>query len=106
MGNISDNERAHKIYKVLKNISGWYNRGKAQQDIEELELVNLRLPSGATMRIRFDGLTSRDIKKLDELFMDILGVAEVSEHTEGYITIQDTSNEDDELIKELKKQGE
>jgi hypothetical protein len=106
LGNISDNERAHKIYKVLKNISGWYNRGKAQQDIEELELVNLRLPSGATMRIRFDGLTSRDIKKLDELFMDILGVAEVSEHTEGYITIQDTSNEDDELIKELKKQGE
>ena len=106
LGNISDNERAHKIYKVLKNISGWYNRGKAQQDIEELELVNLRLPSGATMRIRFDGLTSRDIKKLDELFMDILGVAEVSEHTEGYITIQDTSNEDDELIKELKKQGD
>lgn len=106
MGNISENECAHKIYKVLKNISGWYNRGKANQDIKELEFVNLRLPSGATMRIRFDNLTPVDIRKMDELFMDILGVAEVSEHTEGFITIQGTSDEDDELIKELKKQGD
>lgn len=106
LDHLSANERAHKLYKVLKNVSGWYNRGKAQQDIVELDLTDLRLPSGATMRIRFDNLTPMDIKKLDELFADILGVAEVSDHTEGYITVQDALDEEDELIKELKKQGE
>ncbi|SDO82618.1 ATP-binding protein [Selenomonas ruminantium] len=104
--NMSDNERANKLYKVLNNISGWYNRGKAHQDIEELEFTDLRLPSGATMRICFNNLTPMDIKKLDELFLDILGVAKVSDNTCGYITIQDTSDDEDELIKELKKQGE
>ena len=73
---------------------------------KELDLTDLRLPSGATMRIRFENLTPMDIKKLDEFFMDMLGVAKVSDNTEGYITIQDTSDEEDELIKELKKQGD
>jgi len=106
LDNLDAKERADRIYRSLKNISGWYNRGKARQDIAELDLVNLKLPSGATMRIRFEDLTPRDIKKLDELFADILGVAEVTNNTEGYITIQDTSDEEDELIKELRKQGE
>lgn len=103
MAGLSPNEKAQKLFPLLKNMSSWYNRGKAKTDIKYMDISDLRLPSGARMRISFDDLTPMDIRKLDEFFEILTSVAQVSDNTDGEIELEDISDDEDVLIQELKK---
>ena len=99
---VTSEERAQKIFPALKKISSLYTRGKSRSDIPYLELTDLRLPSGATLRVTMENLTPLDLQKLDEFFGALTSCARVSEQTQGDIEI-DQPADDDPLVQELKK---
>lgn len=100
--NYTDNERAQKIFPALKKISSLYQRGKSQSDIRLLDLSDLRLPSGATLRVTLENLTPVDLKQLDEFFGALTSCARVTGNTEGDIELEHPQD-DDPLVQELKK---
>lgn len=103
LANLNESEKAKKIYDLLPKVSSWYRRGKATADIKFLDLGGLRLPSGATMRISFDNLTPVDIQKLDEFFDTLTNISKPNDDAYASIEVEDTSNDKDMLIQELKK---
>lgn len=103
LSNLTEPEKAKKIYDMLAKMSSWYRRGKASTDIKFLDLDGLRLPSGAKMRITFEHLTPLDIEKLDELFDTLTNVSKTNDESYASIELEDTSDDNDMLIQELKK---
>ena len=100
--NYTANERAQKIFPALKKISSLYTRGKSTGDIAHLDLSDLRLPSGALLRVTMDNLTPLDLQRLDEFFAVLTTCARVSDATEGDIELAHI-DESDPLVQELKK---
>ena len=102
LSGISAKDTAKKIYPLLNKLSSWYTRGKAKTNIKYLSFGGLQLPSGATLRVDFGNLTPRDIKELDEFFAILTHVAKLSDSTDAEIELDDTTDDSDELIKQLK----
>lgn len=102
LSGISAKDTAKKIYPLLNKLSSWYTRGKAKTTITSLDFIELQLPSGGKLRIGFEQLTPKDIKELDEFFEILTHVAKLSDSTEAYIELDDTNDDSDELIKQLK----
>ena len=96
---LSGKEGAEKLLPLLRRLGSIYNKG-AKTPIKVLDLVNMELPKGGTIRIQLMDVSPESMKILGELFEILDGVARMSENTEAYIEIENP-DKDCPLIKEL-----
>ncbi len=99
---LAGREGAEKVLPILRRLGSIYNKG-AKSTIETLDLVDLKLPQGGTLRLQLNNVTPESMKLLSELFEVLDGVKEKGDSTEVYLEI---ANPDDSclLIQELKNQ--
>jgi hypothetical protein len=97
---LAGREGAEKILPLLRRLGSIYNKG-AESTIETLDLTDLKLPQGGTLRLQLNNATPASMKLLSELFEALDSVVEKDEHTEVYLDIVDP---DDNclFIRELK----
>ncbi|TEB09088.1 ATP-binding protein [Pelotomaculum propionicicum] len=97
---LAGREGAEKVMPLLRRLGSIYNKG-AKSTIETLDLADLELPQGGTLRLQLNNVTPASMKLLSELFEVLDGVIENGERTEVYL---DIVNPDDNciLIRELK----
>ena len=93
---------ADKIKGILSRLGSLYTRGGAISDVDELDISELKLLSGATIRVQIEGATAADMKRLDEFFQELANVAKFTDSTEADIRI---SHPEDNcaLVKKLKE---
>lgn len=98
---IDGNDGAKKLFPLLKRIGSIYTRG-ATSTIESLDISDLSLPGGGTLRVAVENASPSDIKRLDEFFQILCEVSKVTEGTEAELVIE---NPDDKcsFIKALKE---
>lgn len=98
---IDGNDGAKKLFPLLKRIGSIYTRG-ATSTIESLDISDLNLPGGGTLRVAVENASPSDIKRLDEFFQILCEVSKVTEGTEAELVIE---NPDDKcsFIKALKE---
>ena len=99
---MSGNEGARKIFPLLRRLGSLYTRSGATSTIDSLDISDLKLPSGGTLRFAVENATPTDIKRLDELLQILCDIVKVTDATEADLVISDP---DDRcaLVKELKK---
>lgn len=90
-----------KVLPLLKRIGSLYSRG-AQCTIDSLDIVDLELPNGGTLRIQLANASPKSMKELGELFEVLDGVTNSSTSTEVYLDISEPV-EECLLMQELKK---
>ena len=97
---LDGNDGAKKLFPLLKRIGSIYTRG-ATSTIGSMDISDLKLPGGGTIRVAVENASPSDIKKLDEFFQCLCDVSKVTEDTEAELIIE---NPDDkcQLIKALK----
>ncbi|KKM12713.1 ATPase AAA [Clostridiales bacterium PH28_bin88] len=93
-------EGAEKLLPLLRRLGGIYNRG-AKSTIDSMDLVDLKLPEGGSIRIQLTSVTPGSMKALGELFEVLDGVASQEEHTEAFLEILDPAD-DCPFIQELR----
>ncbi|MHB1125578.1 MAG: ATP-binding protein [Bacillota bacterium] len=91
-----------KLIPLFRRLGGLYSRG-AKSNIETLDLTDLNLPEGGTLRIQLNNVGPGSMKALGELFEVLAGVAAKGNHTEAFLEILDP-DDNCPLIQELKKQ--
>ena len=87
---------------LLKRLSSLYIRGGAKTVIESLDIADMKLPHGGTIRLALDGVGPEDIKLLGELLAAFTSVAQSDEHTDVSLEIGNPDDKD-ALMQELKK---
>lgn len=99
---LDGNSGARKISPILKQLASFYTRKGATSTIDVLDISDLKLAGGGTLRIALEGATPLDMKRMDELFQVISEITKVTDDTEAELHI---ANPDDNcaLVKELKK---
>ena len=97
---LSGQEGAEKFLPLLRRLGSLYGKG-AKSTLDSLDLVDLELPQGGTLRLQLNNATPASMKSLGELFEVLDSVAKKGEYTEVYLEIADP-NEDCPLIHELK----
>lgn len=98
---IEGNEGAKKLFPLLKRIGSIYTRG-ATSTIESMDISDMVLPGGGTIRVAIENAGPSDIKKLDELFQILCDIAKVSEDTEAELIIENP-DEKCAFVKALKE---
>lgn len=93
---------AAKLKGILSRLGSLYTRGGAASNVDELYLSDLKLSSGATMRVGIENATADDMKRLDEFFQILSDVARFTQDTEADITINHPK-ENCTLVKKLKE---
>ena len=98
---LSSREGAEILVPLLGRIGSLYNRG-ASSAIEELDLTELELPEGGTLRLSLHNAPPESLRLLGELLEVLDGVAEMGPQTRGYLEIKEPP-EDCPFVKELKR---
>ena len=96
---LSGREAAEQLVSVLNRIGSLYNRG-AKSAVKEFDLVDLELEKGGKLRIGLHDVPAESMKNLGELFGVIAGITQIDHDTEGFLVIEDPS-EDCLFLKEL-----
>ena len=99
---MSGNEGARKLFPILRRLGSLYTRSGATSTIDELDISDLKLPSGGTLRFAVENATPTDIKRLDELLQILCDTVKVTDSTEADLLIGDPE-ENCAFINELKK---
>lgn len=99
---LSGNEGAKKLFPLLRRMGSLYTRSGATSTIDQLDISDLKLPSGGTLRLALDNATPTDIKRLDELLQILCDTVKVTDATEADLLIGDP-DPNCALVKELKK---
>lgn len=99
---LSGREGAEKIIPLLRRLGSIYNRG-AKSTIDVLDLLDLGLPEGGTLRVELQQVTPAAMKALGELFEVLARVVSKTEYTEVVLEISDP-DETCPLVQELTKQ--
>jgi hypothetical protein len=76
------------LIPLLKQIGSLYQRG-AKTPIDELDLTELELPKGGTLRISLANVPTESVKDLGEFFEVVAGLVTSGDQTEAYLTITD-----------------
>jgi hypothetical protein len=97
---IEGEEGARKLLPLLKRLGSLYNKG-AKSTIDHMDLVDLQLPEGGTLRIELSDVSPASMKMLGELFEVLNGVVEKGNDTEAFLEINDP-DEKCAFIQELK----
>ena len=95
---------AEILFPMLRKIGSFYERG-ASTAIDSLDLVELKLPHGGTLRISVMDAPPRSMKDLAELFETVGGLATMGDNTEAYLTVKEKGN-DCPFMAELEKDKE
>jgi len=90
-----------KVLPLLRRLGALYNRG-AKCTIDTMDLVDLELSHGGTLRLQLNGATPESLKTLGELFEVLDGVVKKGEHTEAFLEITEP-DDDCPFIQELRK---
>ena len=98
---LDGNEGARKLFPILKHIGSLYTRG-ATSEIDSLDISDMKLSGGGTLRIAIENATPADMKRLDEFFQIICDNVKITNDTEADLRI---SHPDDNclLVKKLKE---
>lgn len=99
---LEGNEGARKLFPLMRRLGSMYNRGDAISSIETLDISDLKLPDGGTMRFALNNVTPEQMKHLDEIFQMVADSAKVTDETEADLIIRDP-NSNCALVKELSK---
>jgi hypothetical protein len=99
---LTSREGAKKFLPLLRRLGSIYNRG-ARSAIETLDLANLELPAGGTLRLQLSNVTPESMKALGELFEVLNGVVKEGDDTEVFLEIADP-DDSCPLVQELKKE--
>lgn len=92
-------EGAEKVLPLLRRIGNLYNKG-AKSTIAFMDLVDLTLPSGGTLRIQLENVSPESMKSLDEFFQVIDTVIKKDGKSEVDLEIANPSS-DCAFIQEL-----
>lgn len=95
-------EGAAKLLPLLRRLGSIYNRG-ARSTIETLDLSDLELPAGGTLRLQLTDATPASMQALGELFEVLDSVVKEGASTDVFLEIADP-DDNCPLIQELKKQ--
>lgn len=95
-------EDPKKLFPLLKRLGSMYTRG-ATSTISSMDISDLKMPGGGTIRLAIENTGPSDIKKLDELLQCLCDVAKVTEDTEAELII-DEPKEGCSFVKALNEQ--
>ena len=93
-------EGAEKFLPLLRRLGSIYSKG-ARSTFENLDLIELKLPPGGSLRLQLSNVTPASMKLLGELFEVLDGVTEKDAQTEVYLDIIDP-DDSCPLLQELK----
>lgn len=98
---LTQQEGAEILLQLLGRIGSLYNRG-ASTEIDDLDLTELKLPAGGTLRLSLRNVPPEALRALGELFEVLDGVVEMGPNTGGYLRIEGPAD-DCLFIQELKR---
>lgn len=84
---MSGKQGVERIVPLLRRIGSLYQRG-ARSRIDVLDISDLQLPAGGTLRISLTDATPESLKDMGELFEVVDALASVGDSTEAFIEIQ------------------
>ena len=99
---LSGHEGAKKLFPLLRRLGSLYTRSGATSTIDELDISDLQLPSGGTLRFALENATPADIKRLDELLQILCDTAKLTDATEADLLLS-APDANCAFVKELKK---
>ena len=99
---LDGNSAAKKVFPLLRQFGSLYNRKGATSTIDEMDITDLKMLGGGTMRITIEGATPVDVKRMEEFFQCLCDCVKVTDETEMTL---DINNPEDgcALVEELKK---
>lgn len=100
---LTGKDGADRLVPLLPRIGSLYSKG-AKSKVTLLDIVDLELPGGGTVRLQLNDIPSTGMKLLGELFEVLSGIAKPGKTTEGFLEIQNP-DENCLFIKEIKKEG-
>lgn len=98
---LSGKEGAERVIPLLRRLGSIYSRG-AKSTIDSLDLMDLGVQGGGTIRIELQKVTPAGMRALGEFFEVLAGVISNTEHTEVFLEIGDP-DEACPLVQELRK---
>lgn len=78
--NLSGRSGAEILMSMLRKIGSFYERG-ANTTIDSLDLAEMELPNGGTLRISLSDTPPESMKDLGELFETVAGLAKMGDNT-------------------------
>ncbi len=98
---ISGKDGAKMIMPMLRRIGAIYERG-GKSRIDTLDLTDMELPNGGTLRVAIENAPPSSVKDLGELLETINGLVKTGDQTECHLKINHPEN-DCPFVNELKK---
>ena len=95
-------EAVNVLLPLLRRLGSLYQRG-ATSTLDTLDLIDLELPHGGTLRISLMDASPESVRKLGEFFEVVAGVVSVGDQTDAYLDIR-KPDENCPLVQEIKKQ--
>ena len=99
---LDGNDGARKLAPILRRLGSLYTRSGATSTIDSLDISDLKLAGGGTLRIALENVGPTDIKRMDELFAILADITKVTDATEAELRIFNP-DENCALVTELKK---
>ena len=90
--NLSGRSGAEILMSMLRKIGSFYERG-ANTTTDSLDLAEMELPKGGTLRISLSDTPPESMKDLGELFETVAGLAKMGDNTEAYFIVKDRGKE-------------
>ena len=85
---LSGKKGAEILINMLRKIGSFYERG-ASTTIDSLDLAEMELPKGGTLRITLMQAPPESMKALGEFFETVAELVKIGEDTEAYLTVKD-----------------
>jgi hypothetical protein len=98
---LSGKDAAVKLLAVLKRADSLFNRG-VKAKVDTLQLLELELPKGGTIRVDLQNVPPESLKQLGELFGVLTGLVKAGVDTDAEFEVSDPPA-DCPLLKELGK---
>jgi len=98
---LSGKDGAEKILPLLRRLGSIYQKG-GKSRIDSLDITDMELPNGGTLRISVEDAPPESVRDLGELFETVHGIIRKGERTECHLTINHPET-DCPFVAELKK---
>ncbi len=99
---LSGKEGAEILFPLLRRIGSLYQRG-GKTTIDDLDLTDLVLPKGGTLRITLANVPPESVRDLSELFETVASLVRKDDTTEAFLEIREPQ-EDCPFIQTLQKE--
>ena len=99
---LAGRQGAEILLPMLRKIGSFYERG-GKTSMDSLDLSEMELLKGGTLRITLMDVPPQSMKELGELFETVAGLVKIGDNTEAYLTVKDQVK-DCPLMIELEKE--